>query len=96
MFITTNRGQKFDKIADYVHLFEWANDAQEGHQPTIHPDRILIIQDKYQGKQLGQYLPVLAYSDDILKTKTILKEDVNYLQYEYPYLIFHNANNNQV
>jgi len=43
LWMTNNRGQKFDKIHDYVHLFEWANDAQEGHLSTIHPDRIFLI-----------------------------------------------------
>lgn len=57
LWLTHDKGNKFEKIAEYVHLFEWLNDSEEGFQSNINPDRIIIIQDKLQGKEFGQYIP---------------------------------------
>lgn len=57
LWVTHDKGNHFEKLADYVHLFEWINDSEEGYQSNINPDRIIVIQDKLQGKEIGQYVP---------------------------------------
>lgn len=59
LFLTFDNGETFEKIAEHVSLFEWANDSEEGQKSHIHPNRILLIRDKYQGKEFGQEKPEL-------------------------------------
>jgi len=59
LFVTIDNGEKFEKIAEHISIFEWANNSEEGHKSHIHPNRILLIRDKYQGKELGQEKPEL-------------------------------------
>jgi len=87
LFVSFDRGENWTKIFDYVHLYDWGND-KEIKNSLIPLNRIILIYNKSLSNEKREYQCI--YSDDFFKSHLIIADNISILQYEYPYLIYHN------